>query len=120
MVTSQLNIDAANGSSANFFGPAYMQRTSLDIHWRGARTGASIFGGELQLHSLGSDMTATATSDVVCCTAPEVSVRKVRVTAWIGGEPQLSAVVALDRVGGQPAVLEWAVCGRNGTCPTSP
>lgn len=120
VVKSQLTIDSANGASANFFGPAYLKHTALDLHWNGARSGASLFGGEVQLFSLGSVMAANATADVVCCTAPEIASRKVRVTAWIDNRPKLSVVVELDRVGGRPSVLDWSVCGRNDNCPASP
>ena len=116
VVQSRLTIDAANGTSANFFGPAYLKRTALDLHWNGAASGASIFGGEVQLHSLGSVAAVGATTDVVCCTAPEIATRKVRVTSWIDGRPKLTVVAALDRVGGLPSILDWTVCGRNGTC----
>jgi hypothetical protein len=76
-----------------------------------------LFGGELQLNSLGSLMAPTATADVVCCTAPETNIRKVRLTAWVGGEAKLSAVVALKfKEETAPVVLEWTVCGRNGNC----
>ncbi|MHB1139541.1 MAG: hypothetical protein ACYC2O_11335 [Microthrixaceae bacterium] len=116
VVQSRLTIDSANGASANFFGPAYLKRMALDLHWDGVASGASIFGGEVQLHSLGSTAVPGATTDVVCCTAPEISSRKVRVTSWIDGEPKLTVVAALDRVGGMPSILDWTVCGRNGTC----
>ena len=128
VLQSELTVDSggavsADGStggpaSANFFGSAYLKNVALDLHWNGQASGASLFGGELQLNSLGSLMAPTATADVVCCTAPETNIRKVRVTASVGGEAKLSAVVALNRDAptAVPVVLEWTVCGRNGNC----
>jgi type II secretory pathway pseudopilin PulG len=131
VIKSQLTIDsaapipvavAAGGStggpaSANFFGSADLKNVALDLNWNGKASGASLFGGELQLNSLGSLMKAKATADVVCCTAPETNIRKVRLTAWVGGEAKLSAVVALNsKEKTAPVVLEWTVCGRNGNC----
>ncbi len=124
---SQLTIDSASAipaggapggpASANFFGSAYLKNVALDLNWNGKASGASLFGGELQLNSLGSLMKATATADVVCCTAPETNIRKVRLTAFVDGEAKLSAVVALNsKEETPPAVLEWTVCGRNGNC----
>jgi type II secretory pathway pseudopilin PulG len=124
---SQLTIDSAaavsgGGStggpaSANFFGSAYLKNVALDLNWNGQASGASLFGGELQLNSLGSLMAPTATADVVCCTAPETNIRKVRLTALVDGEAKLSAVVALNsKEKTAPVVLEWTVCGRNGNC----
>ena len=124
---SQLTIDSAAAvpagvttggpASANFFGSAYLKNVALDLNWNGQASRASLFGGELQLNSLGSLMAPTATADVVCCTAPETNIRKVRLTAWVGGEAKLSAVVALKfKEETAPVVLEWTVCGRNGNC----
>jgi hypothetical protein len=129
-VKSQLTIDSAAAipaavpagstggpASANFFGSAYLKNVDLDLNWNGKASGASLFGGELQLNSLGSLMAPTATADVVCCTAPETNIRKVRLTALVGGEAKLSAVVALNsKEKTAPVVLEWTVCGRNGNC----
>ena len=105
-------------ASASFFGSAYLKNVALDLNWNGKASGASLFGGELQLNSLGSLMAPGATTDVVCCTAPETNIRKVRLTASVGGEAKLSAVVALNRdlPTAAPVVLEWTVCGRNGNC----
>ena len=131
VIKSQLTIDSAAAipaavpaggtggpASANFFGSAYLKNVALDLNWNGKASGASLFGGELQLNSLGSLMKAGATADVVCCTAPETNIRKVRLTASVGGEAKLSAVVALNRDAptAVPVVLEWTVCGRNGNC----
>ncbi|KLR61427.1 hypothetical protein IMCC26207_108268 [Actinobacteria bacterium IMCC26207] len=127
VLRSELTVDSAGvvsggttggPASANFFGSAYLKNVALDLHWNGQASGASLFGGELQLNSLGSLMAPTATADVVCCTAPETNIRKVRVTASVGGEAKLSAVVALNRDAptAVPVVLEWTVCGRNGNC----
>jgi hypothetical protein len=125
---SQLTIDSAAAvpagvttggpASANFFGSAYLKNVALDLNWNGQASRASLFGGELQLNSLGSLMAPTATADVVCCTAPETNIRKVRLTASVGNEAKLSAVVALNRdlPTAAPVVLEWTVCGRNGNC----
>jgi hypothetical protein len=120
VVRSELHVDApasGAGSSANFFGAAYLQRTALDVYWDGQRSGASIFGGELQLHSLGSQVASGATVDVLCCTKPEVDVRRVKVVAWVGGSARLTATVQLDRVTSAVSVLDWTVCRRNGSCP---
>ena len=128
VIKSQLTVDSSAAvpagvapggpASANFFGSAYLKNVALDLNWNGQASGASLFGGELQLNSLGSLMAPTATADVVCCTAPETNIRKVRVTASVGGEAKLSAVVALNRDAptAVPVVLEWTVCGRNGNC----
>ena len=128
VIKSQLTIDSAAAvpagvapggpASANFFGSAYLKNVALDLNWNGQASGASLFGGELQLNSLGSLMKATATTDVVCCTAPETNIRKVRLTASVDNEAKLSAVVALNRdlPTAAPVVLEWTVCGRNGNC----
>jgi hypothetical protein len=131
VIKSQLTVDSAAGipaavpagvttggpASANFFGSADLKNVALDLNWNGKASGASLFGGELQLYSLGSLMKATATADVVCCTAPETSIRKVRLTALVDGEAKLSAVVALNsKEKTAPVVLEWTVCGRNGNC----
>ncbi|CAB4912949.1 unannotated protein [freshwater metagenome] len=128
VIKSQLTVDSdaaipAGGAtggpaSANFFGAAYLKNVALDLHWNGKASGASLFGGELQLNSLGSLMAPGATADVVCCTEPESNIRKVRLTASVGGEAKLSAVVALNRDAptAVPVVLEWTVCGRNGNC----
>ncbi|MEX0768958.1 MAG: hypothetical protein WD029_10845 [Microthrixaceae bacterium] len=128
VIKSQLTIDSAAAvpasggtggpASANFFGSAYLKNVALDLNWNGQASGASLFGGELQLNSLGSLMASGATTDVVCCSAPETNIRKVRVTATIGGVPKLSAVVAINRdlPSAAPVVLEWTVCGRNGDC----
>jgi len=127
VIQSRLTVDSAGvaslgagggPASANFFGSAYLKNMGLDIHWNGQGSGASLFGGELQLNSLGSSMLPGATTDVVCCTKPETNIRKVRVTASVGGEAKLSAVVALNRDAPTaiPVVLEWTVCGRNGNC----
>jgi hypothetical protein len=128
VLRSELTVDSAAAvpvggatggpASANFFGSAYLKNVALDLHWNGQASGASLFGGELQLNSLGSLIADGATADVVCCTAPETNIRKVRVTASVGGEAKLSAVVALNRDAptAVPVVLEWTVCGRNGNC----
>lgn len=131
VIQSELTIDSAavvpadgaattagGPASANFFGTTYLKNVALDLHWNGKASGASLFGGELQLNSLGSLIAPGATADVVCCTAPETNIRKVRVTASVGGEAKLSAVVALNRdaPSAVPVVLEWTVCGRNGNC----
>jgi hypothetical protein len=128
VIRSQLTIDSAAAvpasggaggpASANFFGSAYLKNVALDLNWNGQASGASLFGGALQLNSLGSLMKATATTDVVCCTAPETNIRKVRLTASVDNEAKLSAVVALNRdlPTAAPVVLEWTVCGRNGNC----
>jgi hypothetical protein len=120
VTVSQLTVDSTNPSapaSANFFGPVTMPNTALDILWNGQRSGASIFGGQAQLFSLGSVMAAGATADVVCCTKPETEVHKVRLTAWIGGEKKLSVAVGIPTDKSQPPeVLDWTVCGRNGSC----
>ncbi len=107
---------SGGGSSANFFGSAYLPHSGLDILWTGKQSGASIVGGEMQLWSLGSQMSPGASSDVVCCTKPEIEDRKVRVTAHIDGRPILSIVVKLASDGSAPEVLEWTQCGRNGDC----
>ncbi|HTO01657.1 MAG TPA: hypothetical protein VL068_13390 [Microthrixaceae bacterium] len=116
---SRLTINSAAtgpGSSANFFGSAYLPHSALDIFWNGRNSGASIIGGELQLWSLGSRMAAGSSSDVVCCTKPEIEDRKIRVTAHIDGRPVLSVVAKMAATGGAPEILEWTQCGRNGTC----
>lgn len=117
---AEVHVDAnasGAGSSANFFGPAYLPHSSLDIYWNGEPSGASIFGGELQLHSLGSVMASGAAADVVCCTRPEVDERIVVLTAWIGTEKRLAVTV---RIPGDPSraatVLDWTECGRSGEC----
>jgi len=127
VIKSELTVDAAAAvptgptggpASANFFGSAYLNNVALDLHWNGQASGASLFGGELQLNSLGSLMAPGASADVVCCSAPETNVRKLRVTASVNGVPKLSAVVAINRdlPSAVPVVLEWTVCGKNGDC----
>lgn len=116
---SQLRVDATAtgaGSSANFFGSALMPRSSLDIFWSGPASKMSLFGGELQLWSLGSRMSSGAESDVVCCTKPEVTSHKVRLTANIAGRPVLSVVAVLAADRSRPQILEWTRCGRDGAC----
>ncbi|MCB1256395.1 MAG: hypothetical protein KDB26_04775 [Microthrixaceae bacterium] len=118
---SQIRVDSTasgSGSSANFFGSAMLPHTSLDIFWSGKSSKMSLFGGELQLWSLGSRMSAGAEADVVCCTKPEVTSHKVRLTAYVGGRPVLSAVAILAPDRSRPEVLEWTQCGRNGACGT--
>ncbi len=116
---SQLKVDSTasgSGSSANFFGAAFMPHTALDIFWAGKQSGMSLIGGELQLWSMGSQMTASAETDVVCCTKPEVSSHKIRLTAHVAGRPVVSAVAILATDKSRPEILEWTQCGRNGTC----
>lgn len=93
-----------------------MPHSALDIFWAGKQSGMSLFGGELQLWSMGSQMTATAETDVVCCTKPEVSSHKIRLTAHVAGRPVVSAVAILATDKSRPEILEWTQCGRNGTC----
>ena len=120
VTTARLTVDSAGTStaaSANFFGPAIMPSTALDVYWNGTASGASLFGGSVQLFSLGSEMRAGATTDVVCCTRPETDMRKVRVTASIGGTSKLSVAVAIPTDPSREVeVLDWTVCGRNGSC----
>lgn len=116
---ARLTVDSTSsggGSSANLFGSAYLPHSALDVFWNGQHSGASIFGGELQLWSLGSQMAAGASGDVVCCTKPEVVDNKIRVTAHIDGRAVLSVVVKMATDGSAPEVLEWTQCGRNGEC----
>lgn len=104
------------GSSANFFGAGHLPNSSLDLLWNGRASGRSIFGGELQLNSLGSRMEPVAQADVVCCTKPELSAFEVRLTAHVAGRPVLSVVAVLAPDRDMPEILEWTQCGRNGTC----
>jgi hypothetical protein len=117
---AQITVDAdptGEGSSANFFGPAYLPRSSLDIRWNGTASGASIFGGELQLHSLASVMASGAAADVVCCTRPGVDSRKVELTAWIGGAPRLVVSADIPRATAEaPRILQWRECRPRGGC----
>jgi len=117
---ARISVDSAGGRSANFFGPAHLPHSSLDIFWTGTASGASIFGGDVQLHSLGSRMAAGASADVVCCTAASAEVRRVTLTAQIDGRPRVSATVSINRTTGALEVLEWVRCGRNGACSIAP
>lgn len=116
---SALTIDSTDGgagSSANFFGAGHMPNSSLDLYWNGAPSGATLFGGELQLSSLGSRMLPDARADIVCCTRPDTSAYEVRLTAHVAGRPVISVVAMLAPDRGMPEILEWTQCGRNGAC----
>lgn len=117
---AQVTVDATasgTGSSANFFGPAYLPNSSLDIAWDGTASGASMFGGELQLFSLGSVIASDASADVVCCTLPGGDSRRVELTAWIGDEPRLVVRADIPRTPTQaPKILEWRDCRPAGAC----
>lgn len=126
--TSTVNVDAtttASSSSFNVFGETWMPLTDLDIHWKGNTTAAPLFGSDLVLYGLGSDMTSSAQMGVVCCSPPES--RTVDLTAKIvGGTDRLKATVEFtDVVDNPPAapvyspgisvkVLGWQTCSAAG------
>lgn len=116
---SVLTVDSSAtgpGSSANFFGAGHLPNSALDLFWDGRASGLSIFGGELQVDSLGSRMRPAAHADVVCCTKPELSSSEVRLTAYVAGRAVLSVVAVLAPDRDMPQILEWTQCGRNGAC----
>lgn len=115
--TSELTIDAAAASTFNVFGTTFLPRTAVDLHWNGRSTSTSIFGGELIAHSLGSTVGSGAVAGEVCCSAPILGDREVRLIARVDGNARISTTIRIDQTGGVE-VLDWVICRRE-TCRPS-
>lgn len=127
--TSRATIDADAGSTFNVFGTAWMPVSDLDIHWRGAATPEPLFGGEVVLHGLGSDMAPDAEMGAVCCSVHQPDTRTVDLVAKVGGEDRLRVKVRfLDRdpdsgeysPGHSVVILDYRTCRRGGCGPNEP
>lgn len=127
--TSVLTIDSDAGSSFNAFGKAWMPVSDLDIHWRGGVTPESLFGGELVLHGLGSDMAPDAQMGAVCCSVHQPDSRTVDLVAKVNGEDRLRVKVRFqDRdpdtgdysPGHSVIVIDYRTCRRGGCGPNEP
>jgi hypothetical protein len=120
---SSTDIGVVGGSTSSTFsaaGNVWMPRSDLDVHWKGAAPPTRpLVSGDLVLNGLGSDMTATASAGVVCCSVTRPDSRTVQFVSWVGGEPVLGVTVRFTDVdptgayspGHAVDVLEWTTCG---------
>lgn len=88
-VTSDATSNPAQPASFNVYGRVSAPLADLDLYWKGAPLqGAGgmdpIFGGSIYFNGMGSLVSGSGHTGIVCCGAGQASERRVELRAWTG------------------------------------